>query len=166
MSPPREAPASAWTAPPAGEEVLVRTAPSKNLVLAAFGLSAVVVVVGSAVLAAASVGPRVGRLGSLAMLGAATAPIAGAFLRTRRREYVVTTDRVSVRVGLWRPVVTELPLDAVEEVTYHRSGWNRVAAVGTVRFHGAGRTVSFAGVENPHRLYERSVPAVSGANGE
>ena len=151
-----------WTTLPSDEEVLVRTAPSKNLVLAAFGLAAVVVLVGSMVLAAASIDPRVGRVGSLAMLCAAAAPIAGAFLRTRRREYVVTTDRVYVRVGLWRPVVTELPLEAVEEVTCYRPGWGRVAFVGTVQFRGAGRTVSFTGVENPHRLYERSVRAVSG----
>lgn len=158
----RDALAPDWTTLASDEEVLVRTAPSKNLVLAAFGLAAVVVLAGSVVLASASIDPRVGRVGSLAMLGAAAVPIAGAFLRTRRREYVVTTDRVCVRVGLWRPVVTELPLEAVEEVTYYRSGWERVASVGTVRFHGAARTVSFTGVENPHRLYERSVQAVSG----
>ena len=163
MTEPGDALAPDWTTPTSDEEVLVRTAPSKNLVLAAFGLAAVVVFVGSAVLASASIDPRVGRVGSMAMLCAAAAPIAGAFLRTRRREYVVTTDRVYVRVGLWRPVVTELPLEAVEEVTYYRSGWGRVASVGTVRFHSAARTVSFTGVEDPHRLYERSVRAVSGS---
>lgn len=158
---PGDALAPDWTTLASDEDVLVRTAPSKDMVLSAFGLAAVVVLVGSVVLASASIDPRVGRVGSLAMLCAA-APIAGAFLRTRRREYVVTIDRVYVRVGLWRPVVTELPLEAVEEVTYYRSGWGRVASVGTVRFHGAARTVSFTGVENPHRLYERSVRAVSG----
>lgn len=161
MTVPGDALAPDWTALTSGEEVLVRTAPSKNLVLAAFGLAVVVVLVGSAALASSSIGPRVGRVGSLAMLCAAAAPIAGAFLQTRRREYVVTTDRVCVRVGLWRPAVTELSLGDVEEVSYGRSGWQRVAWVGTVRFHGAGRIVSFAGVEDPHRLYERSVRAVS-----
>lgn len=161
MAEPGDALAADSTTPTSGAEVLIRTAPSKNLVLAAFGFAAVVVLVGSVVLAAASIDPRVGRVGSLAMLCVATAPIAGAFLSTRRREYVVTTDRVYVRVGLWRPGVTELPLEAVEEITFHRSGWGRIASVGTVRFHGAARTVAFTGVENPHRLYERSLRAVS-----
>lgn len=162
MTEPGAALAPDRTRPTSDEEVLVRTSPSKNLVLAAFGLAAVVVFVGSAALASASIDPRVGRIGSLAMLCVAAAPIAGAYLRTRRREYVVTTDRVYVRVGLWRPVVTELPLEAIGEVAYYRSGWGWVASVGTVRFHSAARTVSFTGVENPHRLYERSVRAVSG----
>lgn len=136
------------------ETVSLRTAPSKNLLLAGIGVGMVLLVVVSAVVAALG-DIATGRILSFAVLMIVVAILGGIYLLVRRWEYVVTSERACVTRGLLSREIHVVRLDAVEEVTLDQSRWQRVANVGDLLFVTDERTLRFGSVEAPRHLYKR-----------
>lgn len=138
------------------ETVRLRTSPSKNLLLAGVGLGFALLVVGSAFVGAQG-DIATGRLVSAAMLLVLVGLIAGPYLVSERREYVLTSARAVVYAGLPRPSSRSVTMDDVVEVTVEERWWERWIGVGCVRFVTAGDEpdLRFAYVENPTAVLER-----------
>lgn len=136
------------------EYVLMRASPSQNIVLAGLILG-VVTMVAMAVVVGFLTGIRTGRRLSFLVLILIVVLIAGAFLVTKRHEYVVTSERVCSAVGLTNKRVTSSPLDGVEDVTIEQSGWQQLFNVGTIRFSTRGESVAFLLVENPAGVHQQ-----------
>lgn len=143
-----------WLEPQADEYVLLRASPSQNLVLASLIVGVVAMVV-MAVVVGFFLGVRYGRLVSFAVLLLVVALIAGAFVVTKRREYVLTSQRVCAAVGLTDKRVTVYPLEGIHDVTIEQSGWQQLFNVGTIRFSSGDGGVAFLLVENPAGLQRR-----------
>lgn len=143
-----------WLEPRADEYVLLRASPSQNLVLASL-IAGVLAMVGMAVVVGFFLGLRFGRPVSFAVLLLVVALIAGAFVVTKRREYVLTSQRVCAAVGLTEKRVTAYPLEGIRDVTIEQSGWQQLFNVGTIRFAAGDGDVSFRLVENPAALQRR-----------
>lgn len=143
-----------WLEPRADEHVLLRASPSQNLVLASL-IAGVVAMVLMAVVVGFFLGIGVGRPVSFAVLLLVVALIAGAFVVTKRREYVLTSQRVCAAVGLTGKRVTSYPLEGIHDVTIEQSGWQQLFDVGTIRFSAGEGDVSFRLVENPAGLQRR-----------
>lgn len=145
-----------WLALEADERVLVRARPSTNLVLAGLVLGVVLMVV-MAVGVGFFAGLTTGRRVSFSVLILIVCIITGAFVVTKRSEYVVTSRRACSAVGVTDKRVREAPLRAVRDVSVEQSTWQRVFDVGTVRFVADGEhaDISFRFVENPMDLQRR-----------
>lgn len=143
-----------WLDLESGERVLVRATPSTNLVLASLIVGVVLMLVMSVVVGFFT-DIATGRLVSFAVLVLIVVLIGAAFLVTKRREYVVTSERACAAVGLTGKTVAECSLERVRDVTVEQSGWQRVFNVGTLRFSTGRDDVTFALVENPASLHGR-----------
>lgn len=140
-----------WLETRADEYVLLRASPSQNLVLASLILG-VLAMMGMAVVVGFFTGVRTGRRVSFAVLVLVVVLLAGAFVVTKRREYVLTSQRVCSGVGLGDRRVTAYPLEQIHDVTIEQSGWQQLFNVGTIRFVSADGGVAFRLVENPAGL--------------
>lgn len=140
------------------ETVSLRTAPSKNLLLAGIGAGMVLLVVVSVVAALGDI--ATGRILSFAVLMIVVALLGGIYLLVHRWEYVVTSERACVTRGLLSREIHVVRLDAVEEVTLDQSRWQRVANVGDLLFVTDERTLRFSSVEDPRYVYEQAVAHV------
>lgn len=137
------------------ERVLVRATPSTNVVLASLVVG-LVAMFGMALLVSFVTAHRTGRRLSLAVLLGIVGLMVVAFLVTRRREYVLTSDRVCAAVGLLDKRVTSVPIDRVSDVTVEQSWWQQLFQVGTLHFATPGsESVRFLLVENPAGLARR-----------
>lgn len=138
------------------ERLQFRAHPSSNVLLAVVVAGFLVLVVGSigfAAVGAVDVGRRV----TLAMLASITLLAGGCFLGIRRREYVLTTDRAYVAVGLRSKTVTAIDIADVDEVVLARGRWRRWVNAGDLRFVANGEAVlTFRLVENPRAARERA----------
>jgi uncharacterized membrane protein YdbT with pleckstrin-like domain len=141
-----------WVALGPGEQLRLATEPSAKLVLAGLGVGSVLVV-------AMSVGVEfvsdlaTGRVVSLATLVFVVLLVGSAYAVVRTRQYVLTSDRALVAVGLRRKRTTTLALDAVEEVRVRQPTWQRLLGTETVELvAGDGRTIEFGLVANPRDL--------------
>lgn len=145
-----------WVDLGADEHVLVRARPSTNLVLAGL-VAGVVLMVAMAVGVGFFAGLTTGRRVSFAVLILIVLIITGAFVVTKRHEYVLTSRRACSAVGVTDRRVTETPLEAVRDVSVEQSTGQRLFNVGTIRFVTDGGTadVSFRLVENPRDLQRR-----------
>lgn len=150
-----------WLDLEASERVLVRATPSSNLVLASL-IAGVVLMLSMSVVVGFFTDVGTGRLVSFVVLISIVVLIASAFLVTKRREYVVTSERACAAVGLTEKTVAECRLDRVSDVTVEQSGWQKVFNVGTLRFLTGRKEdgVSFELVENPAHLYQRALQFV------
>lgn len=153
-----------WLSLAAGERVLLRAEPSKNLVLAAL-TAGFVLLLAMSVLVSALSDLRTGRAVSFAGLVAIVGLIVGAYLVVQRREYVLTDERVCVGVGLRDERVATVDLGDVEAVTVEQAVWHRPVDVGTLRFVTGDRDLAFSFVETPHRLHEQVLGVVDGPGG-
>lgn len=144
-----------WLDLRADEQVLLRAAPSSNLILASL-ITGVVLMLAMAVVVGFFTDISTGRQVSFAVLVGIVSLILGTFLVTKRREYVVTTKRVCTAVGLTNERVVECPLEGVRDVTVEQSDWQQLFNVGTLRFATeGGDDVRFALVENPTGMQGR-----------
>jgi uncharacterized membrane protein YdbT with pleckstrin-like domain len=136
------------------EYVVVRTRPSSNLVLAA-----VVVGLGLMVTMAVVVGfftsQSTGRAVSFTVLIGIVAVIAGTFLLTRRREYVMTDRRALAAVGFLYRDISSCTLSEVRGLAVQQSTWQQLFDVGTLRFETDGGGVAFRSLENPTGVQSR-----------
>jgi uncharacterized membrane protein YdbT with pleckstrin-like domain len=141
------------------ERVVVRTSPSLNLVLVSL-ITGVVLMLGMAVVVGFGTSVATGRRVSFVVLVGIVALIAGVFLFTKHREYVVTTTRVCTAVGLTNERVTEDPIERIRDVTVEQSGWQQLFNLGTLHFATDGEDVRFSLVENPTELQSRILQLV------
>jgi len=147
-------PSPSWLELADEEYVLLRTTPSSNLVLAAvlLGLS---VMMAMAVVVGFLTTPAVGRPVSFVVLIMIIGAIAGTFLLTKRREYVVTDRRALAAVGFLDREVSSCPLSEVRDLAVEQSTWQQLFDVGTLRFEAADDGVVFRSLENPTGVQSR-----------
>lgn len=136
------------------EQMVLRAAPSSNLVLASL-VFGVLLMLTMAVVVGFLTSLTTGRQVSFVVLVGIVSLIAGTFLITKRREYVVTTARVCTAVGLTDERVTERPLEAIHDVTVEQSGWQQLFNVGTLRFVTDSDELRFSLIEDPTGLQSR-----------
>ena len=137
-----------------GEDVVVEAHPNWSvlgrpvietmLVIAA--CIAVVVFWGSAPIAIAYVLAAIAALAGLWF--------AGKVIAWRSRLLVITTTRVIYRWGIVRRTGREIPLDRVQDVTYHQSLFERLVGGGSLTIESAGATGQepFPDVRHPAQL--------------
>lgn len=82
----------------------------------------------------------------IALLGAA-----GRYFHWRTTEFVITTDRIITREGIFSKQGREIPLDRVMNLAYHQSIWERLLGAGDLVVESAGETghTVFSDVSNP-----------------
>lgn len=136
------------------EYVLVRTAPSSNLVLAGL-LLGVGLMLAMAVLVGFFTSRATGRTVSFTVLVLIVALIAATFLLTKRREYVVTDRRACAAVGFLDRDVSQCSLSGVTDLAVEQSTWQQLFNVGTLRFETDGECVDFRLLEDPTGVQSR-----------
>ncbi|WP_396611323.1 PH domain-containing protein [Haloferax sp. S1W] len=144
----------AWLTLADSEQVWVRTAPSRNLVLAALATGFVLLLVMSVTVSAMD-DLQTGRAVSFTVLLLIVGLLVVAFLITKRNEYVLTSDRVCTGVGLRSKRVTAVAVRDVQDVTVEQSTWQQLVNVGTVRFVAGGDDLRFSLVGNPVYLQQQ-----------
>lgn len=144
-----ESTAPDWLALRDSEQVLVRTAPSNNLVLG--GL-----VVGFGLLLLMSLGVsfgtslETGRAVSFVVLVAIVGILVTAYGVMVSREYVLTDERACVGRGVTDRRPASIDLADVREVDLTQPTWQELIALGTVRFVTRdGENLTFRLIENP-----------------
>ncbi len=81
--------------------------------------------------------------------------ITSGLIRRRRTTYTITSQRLTIQLGLMSRELHETRLDRVQNVGSHQSVLQRLLGVGTVDFDTAGGAAfdfSFRGVAHPHRI--------------
>lgn len=160
MSDPQSVRTPNWLTLAPAERMQFRARPSSNVLLAGIVAGFSVLVVGSigfAAVGAVDAGRRV----TLAMLASIALFTGGCFLAIRRREYVLTTERACVAVGLRSKAVTAIDLEDVDEVALTRRRWHRWLNAGDLRFVANGDEVlAFEFVEDPRFVYDRALNLV------
>ncbi len=76
-------------------------------------------------------------------------------LARRGTRYVITSERLYVRQGLFSRTEQETRLDRVQDVTTRQSAFQRLLQIGTVDFDTAGEDdegFRFTGVEDPREI--------------
>lgn len=140
-----------WLTLAPAERMRFRADPSSNVLLAGIAAGFAVLVVGSngfAAVGAIDVRRRV----ILAMLASLALFIGGSFLSVCRREYIPTTERACVAVGLRSKTVTAVDLGDVDTVVVVQSGWCGWVNAGDLRFVANGRWSSRSGASKIRAL--------------
>jgi len=86
-------------------------------------------------------------------------------LRRRRLTYTITTERLTIQIGLLSRERHECRLERVQNVSFTQSLLERMLGVGTVDFDtaaGAGFEFRFDGVEDPRAVVEDVNRALGG----
>jgi uncharacterized membrane protein YdbT with pleckstrin-like domain len=81
--------------------------------------------------------------------------IARGSVRRKRTTYTITTERLTIQLGLMSRELHETRLERVQNVSSRQSVLERLLGVGTVVFDTAGGAAfdfSFRGVANPRRI--------------
>lgn len=152
-----------WLSLAGDEEALLRASPSRNLLLACLTVGFVFLTAMS-LLVSFVTDLATGRITMFTVLLLVLGTVAGVYIGIERREYVLTSDRVCVGVGLVSTRVSSIALDDVRDVTVEQSGWQQPLNVGSLRFatdHEAD-AVSFALVEDPQTVYGQILHVVAG----
>lgn len=154
-----------WLSIRPDEEVWLRTAPSGNLVLGSLTIGFVLLVTTSIAIGFFTT-VVTGRVLSIAVLGVILALLAVTYLVINRREYVLTSQRVCVGVGLFSKDFRAVPLEDVHDVSVDRSGWRGLLAVGNLRFLTTdGTEIRFSFVEHPEVAYEQALDSIESTDG-
>lgn len=155
MSLPRDVSPPAWLTLEDQERIWLRARPSKNLLLATFVVGTVLLVTLGVAAAALPIDVETGRMITTVVLLAVFVLTGGVYLVTRRREYVVTSQRVCEAVGLTSPEVTSIDLADLQDVTFEQSNWQSWLHIGSVLFVTEDETaVRFDFIEDPRYVYE------------
>jgi uncharacterized membrane protein YdbT with pleckstrin-like domain len=81
--------------------------------------------------------------------------VTGGVIRRKRTTYTITSQRLTIQLGLMSRELHETRLDRVQNVNSRQSVLQRLLGVGTVDFDTAGSAAfdfSFRGVAHPHRI--------------
>ncbi|MFD1514649.1 PH domain-containing protein [Halomarina rubra] len=81
--------------------------------------------------------------------------MAAAYLRHRSTRYVITTNEVYRKTGLFSRQVTSLRLDRIQNTSFEQSLFERVLSFGDVHVDTAGTggtEITFEGVSNPQQV--------------
>lgn len=148
-----------WLTLASGESVVLRTAPSKNLLLVGLAVG-MLLLVGISVLVSAIGDIIAGRIISFAGLLVFGGILGGIYVLVHRWEYVLTTERVCVTRSIRDRSQDEVRLDAVGEVSMGQSWWQQVVDVGDLHFAADGKTLTFNSIENPRAIYEEALTLV------
>lgn len=148
-----------WVTLADGERVWLSVQPSRNLVLAALTVGFALLLAMSVAVSAMS-DLSTGRAVSLTVLLLIVGLILAAFLVTRRREYVLTSDRVCAGVGFRNKRGESLAVEDVEDVVVDQTTWQQLANVGTLRFVGDGDELDWPLVGNPAYLQQQALQFV------
>lgn len=140
-----------WLTLDPGEMVHIRTAPSKNLLLAGIGGGMILLICVSVVVAAIG-NIETGRVLSFTVVMLVMALLGAIYLFVHWWEYTVTSDRVCVVRGFRSRETRTVSLDAVEKVTLEQSRWQRLVNGGDLLFVTERGMLRFDAVENPLRL--------------
>ena len=131
-----------------GEEIVFEGHPSWRGVLSfyVYGIGAVVIVgIVLGLLASSAVGLIVAVVGILAVVGVG-------FLKRMATHYVVTTQRLRIRRGIFAKKIQQTRIDRVQNVNTEQRVLDRILRVGTVDFDTAGTDDSefrFIGIADP-----------------
>lgn len=145
------------------EQVWLRATPSTNLVLASLAVGFVLLLAMSVVVGFLA-DLATGRAMSFAVLVLIVALLGAAYVVIKRREYVLTSKRASIGVGLRSKRVSSVAIEDVRDVRVEQSGWQRWVDIGDLRFVADEGTVRFAFVDEPTDLYEYAVEFVEQGN--
>lgn len=149
----RPAAAPDWLTLDADERVLLRTNPSTNLVLASL-VGGMTVMLVMAVVVGFVTDHATGRILSFVVLVGIVLLISWAYVMTKRREYIVTSERVCAAVGFTGKRVRECPLEVVRDVTVERAVWQQLFRVGTVRLVSSDGEIRFGHVGHPIQIQQ------------
>jgi uncharacterized membrane protein YdbT with pleckstrin-like domain len=86
-------------------------------------------------------------------------------IRRKQTTYTITSQRLTIQLGLMSRELHETRLDRVQNVSSRQSLWGRLLGVGTVDFDTAGGAsfdFSFRGVAHPHRIVRTVDQALRG----
>jgi uncharacterized membrane protein YdbT with pleckstrin-like domain len=143
---------------PPSEQILFHGHPSW-LSMLSFHVKGVVAAIAAGVLAgllSAAVSGAVAILWVvLAVLAVFAFVITRGIVRRKRTTYTITSERLTIRLGLVSRELHETRLDRVQNVSLRQSVLERLLGVGTVDFDTAGGAAfdfSFRGVAHPRRI--------------
>ena len=86
------------------------------------------------------------------------------FLRLKTSEFVITTLRIILKVGILSTKTQEILLKKVETISIHQGLWGRIFNFGTVRVSGTGGGISaFAFIRSPKEFRENVQEEISKA---
>lgn len=147
-----------WLSLAADERVWLQTGPSRNLLLVSLG-AGFMFLTGMAILASVFTDLATGRLLMFSALLLVLVTVTGVFVVLERREYVLTSDRVYVCVGLLSTRVSSVALEEVRDITVEQSGWQHRLNVGSLRFVTSDDAdpMTFALVEDPQSVHEQII---------
>ncbi len=134
-----------------GEEIVFEGHPSWGGVLSfyVYGIGAVVIVgIVLGLVASTAVGAIVAVVGILAVVGVG-------FLKRMATHYVVTTQRLRIRRGIFAKKIQQTRIDRVQNVNTEQRVLDRILRVGTVDFDTAGTDDSdftFRGIASPDEV--------------
>jgi uncharacterized membrane protein YdbT with pleckstrin-like domain len=134
-----------------GEEIVFEGHPSWRGVLSfyVYGIGAVVIVgIVLGLVASTAVGAIVAVVGILAVVGVG-------FLKRMATHYVVTTQRLRIRRGIFAKKIQQTRIDRVQNVNTEQRVLDRILRVGTVDFDTAGTDDSdftFRGIASPDEV--------------
>jgi uncharacterized membrane protein YdbT with pleckstrin-like domain len=144
--------------PATSELVFYRGHPSWRSMVG-FHLKGLLAAIGAGVLAglisAAVSGPVSVLWVVVAVLVVFAVVIVSGLIRRRRTTYTITSERLTIQLGLMARDLHQTRLDRVQNVNSSQSMLERLLRVGTVDFDTAGSAefdFSFRGVAHPHRL--------------
>lgn len=123
-----------------GEEIVAESHPNWSVLLQPAVLAAVVIAACIAVLVAWSSAPTAVGYVLAAVAVIALCWFALKIVSWRSRLLVVTTTRVVYRWGVLRRTGREIPLDRVQDVTFHQSFVERLLGAGSLTIESAGRS--------------------------
>jgi uncharacterized membrane protein YdbT with pleckstrin-like domain len=104
------------------------------------------------------VGPNVDvdavRVGLLALMAVTALWWVGRYLRWRTINFAVTTDRLVFRSGVFSKQGREIPLDRVNDISYHQSLFERMIGAGDLIIESAGERGQepFTDIPKPARV--------------
>jgi uncharacterized membrane protein YdbT with pleckstrin-like domain len=143
---------------PSGEQVLFHGHPSWRSILGLY-VKGWLAALAAAILVAAVTDIANGHINValvvLAIVISLAIVVLVGFVRRKRTLYTITTQRLTIRTGLFARDVQETRLDRIQNVNSRQSMLERVLRVGTVDFDtaaGAEYNFAFRGLADPHEV--------------
>ncbi|MCU1492860.1 MAG: hypothetical protein JWO62_624 [Acidimicrobiaceae bacterium] len=132
------------------EDVLFDTRPSWTALVAPVAFGAVVLAACIAGLVLWSSAPLWFGWLLLAAVLFAAAHVSSRVLRWRATALAVTTSRVVFRTGVLRRFGREIPIESVQDVSFHQGLFERIARAGSVTVESAGERGALPFLDVPH----------------
>jgi membrane protein YdbS with pleckstrin-like domain len=121
-----------------GENIVVEANPNWSILVRPVAVSALIVAASAAVAVYWSTAPHIAYYVLVTISLLALIWLCTHLLSWRSRLLVITTERVVYRSGVLRRTGREIPLDRVQDVTYHQTLFSRLIGAGTLIIESAG----------------------------